>query len=82
MPMDTIYLIYNFYNAFYWQKISMNSRLGKLLEKLYIIFFEKSCPKICIYQEFFVSLWYIFCCKKNERFAIIGVCSSESALEN
>ena len=56
MPMDTIYLIYNFYNAFYWQKISMNSRLGKLLEKLYIIFFEKSCPKICIYQKFFVPL--------------------------
>ena len=56
MPMDTIYLIYNFYNAFYWQKISMNSRLGKLLEKLYIIFFEKSCQKICICQEFFVPL--------------------------
>lgn len=66
MPMDTIYLIYNFYNAFYWQKISMNSRLGKLLEKLYIIFFEKSCPKICIYQEFFVILHQISKAKKRD----------------
>lgn len=66
MPMDTIYLIYNSYNAFYWQKISMNSRLGKLLEKLYIIFFEKSCPKICIYQEFFVSLHQISKAKKRD----------------
>jgi len=30
--------------------------VGKWLEKLYIIFLEKSCPKICIYQEFFVPL--------------------------
>ena len=68
MPMDTIYLIYNFYNAFYWQKISMNSRLGKLLEKLYIIFLEKSCPKICIYQEFFVSLHQISKAKKTGHY--------------
>ena len=33
--------------------------LGKLLEKLYIIFLEKSCPKICIYQEFFIPLHQI-----------------------
>ena len=52
MPMDTIYLIYNFYNAFYWQKISMNSRLGKLLEKLYIIFLKKVAPKFAYIKNF------------------------------
>lgn len=37
---------------------------------------------ISISRKNIVPMWYIFCCKKNERFAIIGVCSSESALEN
>lgn len=46
MPMDTII----FYNTnsivqLYSQKISMSSILGKLLEKLYIIFFGKKLPK-------------------------------------
>ena len=27
-----------------------------MLEKLYIIFFEKSCPEICVYKIFFVPL--------------------------
>jgi len=30
--------------------------VGKWLEKLYIIFWEKSCPKICICQNFCVTL--------------------------
>ena len=30
-----------------------------MLEKLYITFFEKKCPKICKYQIFFVPLHQI-----------------------
>ena len=37
-----------------------------MLEKLYIIFLEKKCPKTCIYQEFFVILHQILKAKKRD----------------
>ena len=37
---------------FYSQKISMSSILGKLLEKLYIIFFKKNAQKFAYIKIF------------------------------
>ena len=37
---------------FYSQKISMNSRLGKLLEKLYIIFWKKVTRRFAYIKNF------------------------------
>ena len=49
MPMDTIILKHIFYSAILFAENLYELRLGKLLEKLYIIFWEKVTRKICVY---------------------------------
>lgn len=55
MPMDTIILKHIFYSAILFAENLYEFETWKNCWKNYISFFgEKSYPKICIYQEFFL----------------------------
>ena len=56
MPMDTIILKHIFYSAILFAENLYEFDTWKIVGKTIYHFFEKKCPKNCIYQEFFVIL--------------------------